>query len=331
MVTLCRLTQPAEIRPPRSGPLASFTFFTTRLRQRDGRERLYLHMGYFATLSDAQQWSQYMRTRYPNAVATPAPLSLWQQPNSDAAVLLMDTTGTTPAIQEFPPAADAELSDTQVMRILETRHPGAVEGARGDSGASGVELLRPDDTETRRTLKAAVVQGVLVPFAVQLEWSLQPIDADRVPRLDIFKGYTLYRTEKRRGGRSCYFLRLGFFRDAISANEVASRVRATFTSAAVVPVTEQELLHADEARIDTAAPAGPFHAASDELHPVPRPAIKDFRASAASVPAHAGKPKMISKKPSSSGRETLEETLEALAQREMWSQPDPLGIRECAI
>src|SRR5579862_709538 len=84
MITLCRLTKPVSIGQSRLPELAAFTFFTSRLRQRDGSERLYLHMGYFTTLSDARQWSLRLRTRYPNAFATPAPLSFSQPPDPDA-------------------------------------------------------------------------------------------------------------------------------------------------------------------------------------------------------------------------------------------------------
>src|SRR5208282_5544822 len=97
-----------------------------------------------------------------------------------------------------------------------------------------IALLRPDDTGTRRALKEAVAQGAPVSFAVQLHWSALPIDLSCVPSLAIFKPYTLYARESRREGRSCYFLRLGFFADPFSAKQVAVQVRSTFASAAVV-------------------------------------------------------------------------------------------------
>ena len=349
MVTICRLTKAVSIKPPRSPQLASFTFFTTCVHQPDGSERLYLHMGYFATLSDAQQWAQRMRTRYPNAIAMPALLPRLQPPSSDAPVPQIDATAATPAGQEFPPVKDDPLSDSRVMRILATRVPGTIERGTGEQDGTQVQLLRPDDTQTRRILKEAVVEGVPVPFAVQLEWSQQPIAADRVPRLDIFKGYTLYRTEKRRGGRSCYFLRLGFFQDAVSAKELACRVRSTFGSAAVVPVTEQELLHADEARIDIAAPAGPYHDASADsadsaeiaesadgpdsakassTHRFTAPGVQTFFFTL--EPESTGNTQTASKKAPPPAKETLEEALKALAQRESWREPDPLsdtGVR----
>ena len=348
MITLCRLTKPVAIRPPRAPELEPFTFFMSRLRRRDGSERLYLHMGYFATLSDAQKWSQRMRSRYPNAIATPAPRALLQQPSSGVPTLqAAETLSTSIAHQDFSPVKDEPLSDTQVMRILETRSVGTPENGTGERN---VELLRPDDTDTRRILKQAVVEGAPVPFAVQLEWSVQPIDASRVPLLDIFKGYTLYRTEKRRGGRSCYFLRLGFFTDAISAKEVACHVRSTFTSVAVVPVTEQEFLHADEARIDAPAPAGPLKQGIDEAlnsdRPGPNttsgnlagtqsaPALSLRTASSSASAESTEESKTPSKGSSGTSQETLAQALEVLADREMWTHSASsgrTGVRHLAV
>ena len=77
-------------------------------------------------------------------------------------------------------------------------------------------------------------------FAVQLYWSVQPVELDKVPPLAIFSAYTLYTVEGSREGRKWYGLRLGFFSDAISAKQVAYYVRSEFTSVAVVPVSPAE-------------------------------------------------------------------------------------------
>jgi hypothetical protein len=139
------------------------------------------------------------------------------------------------------------LTDTQVLKILEARGVPAVQDGVDETNWEQIELLRPEDTGTRQALKEAVVQGAPVCFAVQLHWSAQPIDLSRVPSLAVFKAHTLYLAETRRQARSCYFLRLGFFADPISAKQVAVQVRSTFASAAVVPVLEQEVTRAREA------------------------------------------------------------------------------------
>src|SRR4029077_9383929 len=148
---------------------------------------------------------------------------------------------------------DESLTDTQVLKILDTRGASTVRADVEAKNCDQIALLRPEDTSTRHALKEAVVQGAPVSFAVQLEWSAQPIDLSRVPSLAIFKAYTLYATESRRKGRSRYFLRVGFFADPISAKQVAVQVRSTFASAAVVPVLEQEVTRAREAGMGTSA------------------------------------------------------------------------------
>lgn len=330
VVTLCRLQNPVSIQPPRSPQLAAFTFFTSCLRRQNGSEQLYLHMGYFTTLSEAQRWTQRMRARYPHAIATPAPPIVL--PQVDVSALQSTSPAVAPAPRN-PPATDSILSDTQVMRLLETGSLDTAESNAQEHVGARVELLRPDDTQTRRSLKEAVVAGLPVPFAVQLEWSVQPIDAARVPRLDIFKGYTVYRTETRRAGRSCYFLRLGFFDDPLSAKEFACQVRSSFASAAVVPVTEQEFLHAGEARIDMPAPAGPLHH-TDEMSAAPAAAavtpISTVTVPADSVERSSPAPKQ----PAEASSAALDKTLEARARKNLWTQEDTssdTGVRHLKI
>src|SRR5215475_14712439 len=84
LVTLCELAAPIVIRPPQSPQLKPFTFFMSRARQPDGSEPLYLHMGYFETLADAERWVEAVRRHYPNAFASIAPLALLRPANSEA-------------------------------------------------------------------------------------------------------------------------------------------------------------------------------------------------------------------------------------------------------
>jgi hypothetical protein len=147
---------------------------------------------------------------------------------------------------------ESSLTDTQVLRFLETRREenGAARAQAAlqvEAGAeSGISLLKPDDTGTRRALKEAVSHNEPVSFAVQLQWSVQPVALDKVPPLAIFSAYTLYSVEGSREGRKWYGLRLGFFNDAISAKQVAYYVRSEFASVAVVPVSPQERERATE-------------------------------------------------------------------------------------
>ncbi len=155
----------------------------------------------------------------------------------------------------------SSLTDTQVLKLLETRGPQGAEPAAADAGQSSIPMLKPDDTGTREALKEAVTADAPVLFAVQLQWSVQPVELDKVPPLAIFSAYTLYTVEGSRDGRKWFGLRLGFFSDAISAKQVAHYVRSEFTSVAVVPVSQQEKSRATDqdkaAAVATPAPARP--------------------------------------------------------------------------
>jgi|HubBroStandDraft_1064217.scaffolds.fasta_scaffold00273_10 hypothetical protein len=200
----------------------------------------------------------------------PAPLPVRKGVFEDSNVrevlaALGDTSATgqtrqmrTPPPRTAPPqpAAGGGLSDTQVLTLLEAR---VAEGApqAGEIPGSGIPFLKPDDTATRRALQEAVANNAPVAFAVQLQWSVQPAEIDKVPPLAIFSAYTLYTVEGSREGRKWYGLRLGFFSDAISAKQVAYYVRSEFTSVAVVPVSPEERIRATEQDRKAAQVASP--------------------------------------------------------------------------
>jgi hypothetical protein len=223
------------------------------------------------------------------------------------------------------PSAEESITDTQVLRMLEVRRSDE-DTKSGDDTSFGISLLKPEDTQTRRALKEAVIDNAPVFFAVQLQWSVQPVELDKVPPLAIFSAYTLYTVEGSREGRRWYGLRLGFFSDAISAKQVAYYVRSEFASVAVVPVTPAEKSRASDEHAQAATDAfqsrhverksEEFKLFDDDKpmaneSPVPQPA-----AAAAPRPADApvrkNKPlgRVRAKEPRSP--KTLEETLEIL-------------------
>jgi len=319
MLTLCRLAAPVSIRPPQSPRLRPYTFFTSRARQLDGSEQLYLHMGYFETLGAAEKWLEIVRERYPEAIATLAPTAV-SAPHTSTAHESPPGDSQREASQSsaLAPVQNDSLSDTQLMKMLDaSSSPEQPEGAEGN--CEQIALLRPEDTSTRQALKEAVAQGAPVSFAVQLHYSAQPLDLQRVPALPVFKGYTLYSTETRREGRCRYFLRLGFFGDPVSARQFAAQVRLNFASAAVVPVAEQEVMRAREAC----------------MHSSSIPCLKEQRVEAASDANAAPEAKSAPDVPRRVSRvETLEQTLRRLAARERWTDPDSLsesGVRHLKI
>ena len=237
------------------------------------------------------------------------------------------TTGETrlmkaPAAPRNAPRAEGTLSDTQVLRVLEERRHDDADRS-GDGQASNIPLLKPDDTGTRKALRQALASNAPVWFAVQLQWSVQPVELDKVPPLAIFSAYTLYTVEGSREGRHWYGLRLGFFSDAISAKQVAYYVRSEFGSVAVVPVSPEERSRASDDEKGAAAVAAPGVARRAEVEefklidveeqapPLARalgPVAKKPAARAAPKARGAGRVGIRERR----GTPTLEETLEIL-------------------
>ncbi len=144
-----------------------------------------------------------------------------------------------PAVPAPPAvAAAAPLGPRQVLRVLETPAPAP----------------------------RAEVAG----YAVQLLWSVQPIEMSGVPQLAIFSAYTLYGAAGNRDGRRWYGLRLGFFTDAVSAKQVANYVRSEFAAVSIVPVSARE-----RERALAAAPRAPLPEAS----PAPKQAAINIASS----------------------------------------------------
>ncbi len=147
MLTLCRLAAPVSIRPPQSPQLRPFTFFMSRAHQPDGSERLSLHMGYFETLADADRWLVVIRRRYPDAFATIRPVEFLRPANSQTPALPVAASQQVVPHSSGPaPLKDESLTDTQVLRILETRRVTAAQDDVDERNFDQIALLRPDDT-----------------------------------------------------------------------------------------------------------------------------------------------------------------------------------------
>ncbi len=245
-----------------------------------------------------------------------------------------------PRSRAAAPASRVPSANSSVCPGLNERHAGVAHARdasprRGaekgsDDANSGISLLKPDDTQTRRALKEAVIENAPVSFAVQLQWSVQPVDLASVPPLAIFSAYTLYTVEGSREGRKWYGLRLGFFSDAISAKQVAYYVRSEFTSVAVVPVSPAEKARATDE--ETKAATGAFQRKNvekkveefklfddDEVAQSERaeagraaPAAKPAAASEGGAPARKNKPLGRVRAKEQRSPKTLEETLEIL-------------------
>ncbi|HEY1899399.1 MAG TPA: hypothetical protein VGG49_06385 [Steroidobacteraceae bacterium] len=212
-----------------------------------------------------------------------------QRSNVREVLKSLDESGRARALPA-PTAEPAErtagvLPESQVMHLLEEK--------------------RGDPLNTTSTPAA---------FAVQLQWSVQPIDLAQVPPLAIFGAYMLYTVEGSREGRRWYGLRLGFFSDAHSAKQVAQYVRSEFSSVAVVPVSLKERDGANGAQDGAkgAAPVpAPAHGPTERLpdrtaefklldDTAQTPKLPLTSSSAAAPAAAAGKAAVVESKPPSS-------------------------------
>jgi len=175
--------------------------------------------------------------------------SLEDTGNSEDGVPGAATLRVIPELKPLPIVqAVAELSDSAALKVLE----GSREGLSGGATAGAL----PGDERPA--------------FAVQLIWSVQPIDMTKIPQLAIFSAYTLYGAEGNRGGRRWYGVRLGFFTDAVSAKQVAHYVRSDFSTVSVVPVMASErerakLAAAQAVSSPIATPAAPTRAAQGPI------------------------------------------------------------------
>src|SRR6201999_3131632 len=72
VLNLCSSTTPMALAKAEQPELKRFSFFVSR-RFEEGRERFRLHMGYFNTLREAEEWLVAVRDIYPGAWAGEAP------------------------------------------------------------------------------------------------------------------------------------------------------------------------------------------------------------------------------------------------------------------
>jgi hypothetical protein len=257
----------------------------------------------------------------------------------------MTKPGSTAAAASEPPR---EISEAAALNVLEG----------GGDGSSATTVRQPqlpsgDDTAATRLMSVPAMSAAAAAksaagarphdektaYAVQLLWSVQPIDIAQIPQLAIFSAYTLYGAEGNRDGRRWYGVRLGFFTDAVSAKQVAHYVRSDFSTVSVVPVTARERERAKiavarpEAMPVSAVPAAPsapvaaaaaattareFQFIEDKPQtPVARPAGAVDGAAARSTRGAPGKRAKLRAGRQVNGRAkskamTLEETLEIL-------------------
>ena len=112
VINLCSSTTPMALAHPDSPELKRFSFFVSRRRE-DNRERFRLHMGYFTTLAEAEEWLNVVRDIYPGAWAGEAP---GKKLRARAAAMAATTAAASDIA--LPPAKPAPQRRSAVCRRL---------------------------------------------------------------------------------------------------------------------------------------------------------------------------------------------------------------------
>jgi len=106
-------------------------------------------------------------------------------------------------------------------------------------------ILRLDIKMPRQAERAAPAAPVMPPkkpkwLSIQLKWSVLKDDIDKIPKIDIFREFTLYIVENAHNGRRWYALRLGFFSSPEAARQIVKYISGTMPSVSIIPITQQE-------------------------------------------------------------------------------------------
>jgi hypothetical protein len=99
-----------------------------------------------------------------------------------------------------------------------------------------------DSTQTIRALTSAELNDDAQEkwFAIQLAASEQPVNLDTMPHLDIFEAYRLYSVATAGSGKIIHSLRLGFFKEAVSAEAVGGYLKTFFSTPSVLRISVAE-------------------------------------------------------------------------------------------
>ena len=112
-----------------------------------------------------------------------------------------------------------------------------------------------DSTQTIRALTSAELDDDSQEkcFAIQLAVSEQPVNLDAMPHLDIFEAYRLYSVANAGSGKIVHSLRIGFFREQVSAEAVCGYLKTFFASPSVLRISTAEQLRFKDAPAPKAA------------------------------------------------------------------------------
>ena len=177
VINLCSSTTPMALAHPDTPEMKRFSFFVSRRRE-DNRERFRLHMGYFSTLAEAEEWLNVVRDLYPGAWAGEAPGKKLRARAAAAALANQLPPPPAPAparvvsVSAKPAAtAPARVAAPVVARqampspadlVVPTLHAAPAPMAPRNPGLTGTHRALPDQagTGTHRAIANASATGM---------------------------------------------------------------------------------------------------------------------------------------------------------------------------
>ena len=136
-----------------------------------------------------------------------------------------------------PAAAKSAAPSVPAAKTVAPAAPVASKPTAPKNSDDYVPIL--DTTMTIRTLSLAEMEDENQPkwFSVQLAMSEQAFNLDAMPRLDIFAAYRLYSVAvKEEGSKLKHSLRLGFFKEEVSAEAVSGYLTTFFPSPTITRI-----------------------------------------------------------------------------------------------
>jgi hypothetical protein len=280
IINLSSSTTPMALEVPDAPELEGFAVFRSR-RVEDGRDRYRLHLGYFESREEAQRVLPAVRAQYPASWVALAPAdSMGSLDDTNVAQFkFIRQKKPQPVAKPHIPAPEPIRATSVKATLVAPRNAPVsrrpVTTAAAPTPAPTVSRVPMSPAQVLQLLESAPrtrthiaparppsepAEGSFAQgqrFAVQLVWATTPVHANRVPQLAIFEAYTLYSVQVERAGRRWYGLRLGFFKDPLSARQVALYARSDFSAAAVVPVSDRECDKASAVAVAAFAPVVP--------------------------------------------------------------------------
>ena len=164
VLNLCSSTTPMALAQTDLAELKRFTFFVSR-RFEEGRERFRLHMGYFTTLAEAEEWLNVVREIYPGAWAGEAPgKKLRARAAAAAAAQAQHALGPQPRVAAPPPAPTPVAAPVGNPAPLAASSPGRAPVAAPTLASAPSSVA--NSTSPARALEPAPMRSVPTPVPV---------------------------------------------------------------------------------------------------------------------------------------------------------------------